>query len=991
MTTRSRLETEIAARLARLSGEGMQRVAEDYARIRYPERFPRFDFRAFSVEGKSRSGWPDAWVDAGGRVDGVEATCAKDKSAVEKHLEEYLTRAREREPRLGGFIHLSGHPAVQLTQAEVTAWRQSFIDHAGIDPDRLELVFGGGLVEVLARPEFARTRIEILGLSDAPRHFKLVRAKRGPDESRLNSAFVPTDEDYAAGRVHRTEAADRVLERLRRDGCALVRGVGASGKSVLAWLLALEFTERRCPAYSLDVADYAEGSPDIGNALIEDLHRFGHPQVLFVVDNCHLDESLAKEVVLAWQELMPSQQPRLLLLGRELRTSRGSLIDSLGIDPLALKARQRELLGVYRRLAWRHSGNKPPPEPPPDVLDDWVSKFGGDPHSPDTTTDLIAFSAAVLRRMSALLERCWTLDVGDAVNEVRAIYLHPDRLSAGEALNLMRLCVMEELELALGEEALADRRAGLDRCYRHYGLVFRQTVGISEQFVRYRLAHAALGELILCAADEPVDRAAERRIVALQHPFGGARAVRRLVAIGRLPEARRLASEMLQNPEFLLNLGSLFYTHMTLRTMQTLGISLPPTLGDTLITGSARNQLVGRALQTPLHSLANFLDYAARTPVLMPIFMALAEDLALPENREPLTMRALQAPLHLLANFLGYAARTPVLKPIFMALTEDLTLPENCRELTISMARQPMDNLIGILMSEIAGDLWNAVFAGIDAGDWDEARRAEEQPKLDAFVTFQRIAYERGRPGLSEAPALCIIRGSTREGWHQPGIGLHHLSHVLRLGRRASPEDKACFLDRVATPDWLDASFESVQTGPLAGNLFGLATALEPNLRKPFQRAALEKRVERELSWMHDAESRASALALLGAASAIGVTSAIKDVDWPSPKELAEVLESRAPIPDRTTIGPLQVQLWLGLREMASMRADPVSVPPHLANRILDLWEATQEGETGDVLSPHVRDSNAAMTAWLRQCKAVKWRLVPPQETPAASGHLGRQ
>jgi len=399
MTTRSDLEARIVSALARLSDPDMQRVAEDFARIRYPERFPRFDFRAFSQEGKSRPGWPDAWVSSGERIDGVEATCAKSKKAVQDHLAEYLTKARECQPKLRGFIHVSGHPAVQLDQKEVLNWRQRFIDEAGIDPDRLELVFGGGLVEALACPEFARTRTELLGLPDSPRYFKLVRANRGPDESRLNSAFVPTDEDYAAGHVFRPEAADKILGRLDRDGCALVRGVGASGKSVLAWLLALEFAERRCPAFIMDVADYVEVSPEICSGLIEDLHRFGHPQVLFVVDNCHLDESLAKEVVLAWQELVPSQRSRLLLLGRELHTSRGSLIDGLGIEALPLKARQPELLGVYRRLAWRRSGDTLPPEPPSDILDEWVATFGGDPYSPDTTTDLIAFSAAVLRRI----------------------------------------------------------------------------------------------------------------------------------------------------------------------------------------------------------------------------------------------------------------------------------------------------------------------------------------------------------------------------------------------------------------------------------------------------------------------------------------------------------------------------------------------------------------------------------------------------------------
>ncbi|QQO57560.1 MAG: hypothetical protein N838_33630 [Thiohalocapsa sp. PB-PSB1] len=38
MRSRSRLEAEITERLSRLSAEDMQRVAEDYARIRHPQR-----------------------------------------------------------------------------------------------------------------------------------------------------------------------------------------------------------------------------------------------------------------------------------------------------------------------------------------------------------------------------------------------------------------------------------------------------------------------------------------------------------------------------------------------------------------------------------------------------------------------------------------------------------------------------------------------------------------------------------------------------------------------------------------------------------------------------------------------------------------------------------------------------------------------------------------------------------------------------------------
>ncbi|MGH8609821.1 MAG: hypothetical protein ACREX9_21160 [Gammaproteobacteria bacterium] len=181
---------------------------------------------------------------------------------MRRHLRKDLKEARERAPRLTGFVFVSGHPEVQPIDEELTTWRQRFIDEAKIDPDRLQLVFGGGLVEELARPEFARTRIELLGLSESPTHFKLVRARLGPDEGRLNSAFIPSADDYAAGRVHRPQAADQVLAHLERDGRALVRGIGASGKTVLAWLLALDAAKQRRPAYYLDLAPYSDSGED---------------------------------------------------------------------------------------------------------------------------------------------------------------------------------------------------------------------------------------------------------------------------------------------------------------------------------------------------------------------------------------------------------------------------------------------------------------------------------------------------------------------------------------------------------------------------------------------------------------------------------------------------------------------------------------------------------------------------------------------------------
>ena len=75
METRKDLETRITEKLCTVSANDMQRIAEDYAQIRHPIRFTHFDFRALSSSGRTRDGWPDAFLlRPDGLIDGVEAT-----------------------------------------------------------------------------------------------------------------------------------------------------------------------------------------------------------------------------------------------------------------------------------------------------------------------------------------------------------------------------------------------------------------------------------------------------------------------------------------------------------------------------------------------------------------------------------------------------------------------------------------------------------------------------------------------------------------------------------------------------------------------------------------------------------------------------------------------------------------------------------------------------------------------------------------------------
>jgi hypothetical protein len=376
-------------------------------------------------------------------------------------------------------------------------------------------------------------------------------------------------------------------------------------------------------------------------------------------------------------------------------------------------------------------------------------------------------------------------------------------------------------------------------------------------------------------------------------------------------------------------------------------------------------------------------------------------------------------------------AKTETLKPVFQALVEELSTPRSVGNLATTLERQPIDAVVAVMRSEIAIDLWRTVFSSIDQGRWFESRSAESKPKPNAFVAFQRVAAEQNRSELARAPALRLVVESSPEDWHKSGVSLVHLSHVVRLAVDASEAEIDTFLARIATSEWIDIQFASAPVGGLAGSLLAFASTLGVQRSACFRRASLERRIEREISsvercnaeevartlslranrtaWLQRAslerrsvqklssdgkgnvEEAAQALSLLGSAAAIGMSVRVSTAQRPSSGLLAEILALRLPDQDRPSIGPIQVGLWLGLREMARLRGESPKVPPELAEPVLDLWIATHQSEFGQALPTHVRALNAEMIAWMQQCKATGWRLEPQITTSSTADEHGQR
>lgn len=398
-----------------------------------------------------------------------------------------------------------------------------------------------------------------------------------------------------------------------------------------------------------------------------------------------------------------------------------------------------------------------------------------------------------------------------------------------------------------------------------------------------------------------------------------------------------------------------------------------------------RARLVDNALKTPLNDLQYFLAYAEKSrdltkaPDRTPVFETLAEALKDPANRARLVDNALKAPLSDLQCFLAYAENTGELKPVFKTLVFELNERDNRQRLTKRFTNTPLDQLVSILDSATAQNLWKAVMLDVDGEAWMTSRLRHRADTIDAFVAFQRLVTGYQRPELSAAPALNLVRRADSRQWHRLVIGLHHFSHALRCAKDASSTEVAHFLERIATPAWVDALYEKVYAGGLAGNILALAGILPLEMRKPFLRDSLRDRVTHEIaaSALGKPVAWTEALSLLGAAALLGVrTDSSVSTTWPSEEELAATLDLRRPDPASSTVGHLQIQLWQGLREMARLQNDAVNVPAEYGEEILKLWLATNDGEARECLPPHTREANEEMIRWLTASKAAGWTLA---------------
>jgi len=177
MAETSVLQNGIAEALRRLSPNDLQMLAEDMARIKFPNRFRHATLvrQGRNLENQTRKGWPDAFVPTGpNRVDGIEAT--RDRQSWTSHLEEDVSKAKAPSHYdLSGYFFVGGHPDHAPTTREITEWTDRFAA-LGIDRSAITLLVGRDLIEELKAPEYVRIRQMRLGLPSAVSGFQLMIA-----------------------------------------------------------------------------------------------------------------------------------------------------------------------------------------------------------------------------------------------------------------------------------------------------------------------------------------------------------------------------------------------------------------------------------------------------------------------------------------------------------------------------------------------------------------------------------------------------------------------------------------------------------------------------------------------------------------------------------------------------------------------------------------------------------------------------------------------
>lgn len=508
----SSVEAQVRQALKQISAVSLQKLAEDLACVKFPERFSRNVLRrpGRNDEDQTTKGWPDAFVSTGTNlVDGIEAT--RQAASWKTHLAADLEHTSDPEYRnLSGYIFVGGYPDHSPSAVELDEWTDDFAA-TGIDRTKITLLIGNDLVLELCRSEYAALRQAHLGIQSSPIWFRLLG--QFPLNDQNLSLFQPTQDDYESHRVASPSTIEEIVNDLLAGGCVLVRGMGAAGKTTLAELVARHPKIAPQSVWYTDLVRTTEERA--GQVPSTEMTELAGPGTVFIIDNIHLDTGYAATLHDHWSRFLLPLGCKLLLMSRQ--TKRAEKRFGFIARQHILRAGANEMLSVVNRLAARDGLSIP--TIPSAALEDWARTFGGSDLTSDPAVDLVAFTAAVDSRLKYFASGDFRLAAANSYEAVRARYLQPlgDELS-----NILRLASLAEYEIPLLVRQLPSPATGLSKSVNSLGLVIEEELGL-EGFRHYRFVHAAIGNLLFGALDNSFDVDAERVSAIYQSPALGLR------------------------------------------------------------------------------------------------------------------------------------------------------------------------------------------------------------------------------------------------------------------------------------------------------------------------------------------------------------------------------------------------------------------------------------------------------------------------------------
>jgi hypothetical protein len=174
-------------------------------------------------------------------------------------------------------------------------------------------------------------------------------------------------------------------------------------------------------------------------------------------------------------------------------------------------------------------------------------------------------------------------------------------------------------------------------------------------------------------------------------------------------------------------------------------------------------------------------------------------------------------------------------------------------------------------------------------------------------------------------------------------------------------------------------------TGLLANGLLLLGTSQPPARIRRFWHPALNARLTRELAASAHADDRTlgDVVRLLGTVQLIGGPVNRRYLDGVPAGRLqglpSDVLDHP---PDAVRVEQYQLQLWLGLRALASLRFGSIRVGEKVLRRTLTLWRTNLEEAMAVEQGSARHRLSASMMAWLASCLERGGGTLLPSSEP---------